>query len=57
MYFDPLDSPNLLRKIDDEHVIDGFGNRYKLIPRDPNGSPGGGGWFLVLTILAALLLL
>lgn len=54
--FDPLDSPRLLRKIDDDHVIDGFGNRYKLIPRDPN-HPQGGGWFLLLSILAAILLL
>ncbi|MFH7241454.1 MAG: hypothetical protein ACHWZW_01265 [Spirulina sp.] len=56
MFIDPLDSPNLLRKIDDNHVIDGFGNRYELVPRDPNRSPGGG-WFLLLSILAAILLL
>ncbi len=50
MYIDPLDSSKLLRKIDDRHVIDGFGNRFELIPREPRDGPG---WPLVIVWLLA----
>ena len=56
MYNDPLDSAKWLRKIDDNTVIDGFGNRYELLPKEPpNGS--GGFWAMLLSGIGILLVL
>lgn len=56
MYLDPLDSPNLLRKISENTVIDGFGNHYELLPKEPPNGPGGF-WAMLLSGIGLILVL